>query len=260
MYRVALLGLMLAAGSADAQENPFLKAPAEVDNALRARIWEFFDLHVKGQFRKAEELVAEDTKDFFYTHNKPQYVGFEITKIEYSDHFTKAKATVLCEQYVVIPGFTDKPMKVPTPSTWKLENGNWYWYVDPEALRMTPWGKMTAGPALPGAKPSPAVSTAMLDNVTVDMVLKQVKVDKDTLDLVAGTIGQVKIVNTAPGNLEIMVRSAPEGIEAKLEKGNLATNEKTVLNLRAGRNASGGEVTLQVEPTGQLIPIKIAIK
>ena len=58
---------------------------------MRARIQEFFDLHVKTQYRKAEELVAEDTKDYFYTHDKPTYLSCEITKIDYSENFTKAE-------------------------------------------------------------------------------------------------------------------------------------------------------------------------
>ena len=47
----------------------------------------------------------------------------------------------------MLPGFMGKPMKVPVPSTWKLVDGTWYWYVDPESLRMTPFGKMTPGAA-----------------------------------------------------------------------------------------------------------------
>src|SRR5215472_12205106 len=122
MLRTCLLALFAAClfGQGD---DPFNRPPADVDQALRARIQEFYQLHVKGDFRHAEELVAEDTKDFYYSHNKPKYLSAEISRIEYSDRFTKAKATVLCEQYVMLPGFTDKPIKVPTPSTWKLIDG-----------------------------------------------------------------------------------------------------------------------------------------
>src|SRR4051794_40974187 len=87
--------------------DPFApKAPAAVDEALRARIQEFFDLHIKKQYRKAEELVAEDTKDYFYTHDKPTYISCEISKIDYTDHFTKASSVVTCLRYIRIPGFT----------------------------------------------------------------------------------------------------------------------------------------------------------
>ena len=260
MFRIAFLALIAALAGANAQENPFIKPPADVDTALRARIWEFFDDHVKGQFRKAEELVAEDTKDFFYTHNKPQYLGFEISRIEYSDHFTKAKATVVCEQFVAMPGFTDKPMKVPTPSTWKIENGKWVWYVDQDALRNSPWGKMTPGPGVTPGKQAAPPSPALIQSVTPEQVLSQVKADKDSLEVVSGTSGQVSIANTAPGNMEIKVMSAPEGIDARLDKTSLGPGEKAVLTLKPGRDPKPGVVTLQAEPTGQLISIKVTTK
>src|ERR1044072_328350 len=114
MFRFAVIGLWTAL--AFAQNEPFKpKPPVEVDAALKARVLEVFDLHVKGQFRKAEEMVAEDTKDFFYKGNKPKYLGCELSKIDYSDIFTKANAVMVCEMYIMMPGFADRPMKVPTP-------------------------------------------------------------------------------------------------------------------------------------------------
>ena len=58
----------------------------------------------------------------------------------------------------MLPGFMGKPMKVPVPSTWKLVDGTWYWYVDPESLRMTPFGKLnpgSPGESAPRPQPSP---------------------------------------------------------------------------------------------------------
>src|SRR6187401_2055965 len=116
MLRQLYLGILATALYGQAPADLFHKPPAGVDEALRARINEFYRHHVKQQFRQAEALVAEDTKDFFYSHNKPQYLSFEISRIEYSKDFTKAKATIIGEQYIMMPGFTDKPMKIPQPS------------------------------------------------------------------------------------------------------------------------------------------------
>ena len=123
MHRFALLALCVA--SAFAQPNdPFKpKPPAEVDAALRARLQEFFDLHVKGQFRKAEELVAEESKDYFYTHNKPKYLSCEFTRIDYLEHFTKANALMLCEQYIMVPGFSQTSHEGAHPQ--HVETGAW---------------------------------------------------------------------------------------------------------------------------------------
>src|SRR6516164_2005091 len=146
MVRPLALFVCSAYCFAQAPADLFNKPPADVDRALRARISEFYQDHVDGKFRQADSLVAEETKDFYFASNKPKYLSFEIQRIDYSEGFTRAKATVLCEQYVMIPGFTDKPMKVPTPSTWKLVDGEWYWYIDPDSLNETPFGKMKAGP------------------------------------------------------------------------------------------------------------------
>src|SRR6185503_11638050 len=98
MLRLAFFALLTPAIYAQNPADLFNKPPADVDQALRARITEFYQYHVKQQFRQAEALVAEDTKEFFYTHNKPQYLSFEIARIEYSENFTRAKATMLTEQ------------------------------------------------------------------------------------------------------------------------------------------------------------------
>src|SRR5260221_234676 len=113
MLRSALF-FFFAAGLFAQADDPFNRPPADVDQALRARIQEFYQFQVKGDFRRAEALVAEDTKDFYYSANKTKYLSTEISRIQYSDNFTRAKATILCEQYVMIPGFSDKPIKVPT--------------------------------------------------------------------------------------------------------------------------------------------------
>src|ERR1017187_551902 len=123
MHRFAWFALSAAIAFGQ-PNNPFQpKPPAKVDAALRARV-----------------------KDFFYSGNKPKYLTFEISRIDYSADFTRAKVLVMCEQYIMMPGFSEHPMKVPTPSTWKLENGKWDWYVDQDGPYMPPAGKMTSGP------------------------------------------------------------------------------------------------------------------
>src|ERR1035441_8683970 len=105
MHRFAVLALFAVFAFAQPNEPFKPRPPAAVDAALRARVQEVFDLHVKGQFRKAGELVAEDTKGFFYERNKPKYVSCEFSSIDYSENFTKAKAVMTCEQYIMVPGF-----------------------------------------------------------------------------------------------------------------------------------------------------------
>jgi hypothetical protein len=256
MHRFALFALFAA--TAFAQPNdPFKpKPPADVDAALRARVQEFYDLHIKGQFRKAEALVAEDTKDFFYTGNKPKYLSCDLSRIDYSENFTQAKALMVCEMYIMMPGFTDHPMKVPTPSAWKLIDGKWYWWVDQDALLNTPWGRMSPGPfPTTGAAPPPSLASLP----TADSLFKQIQLDKNSVRLKAGESAEVTISNGAPGLTSLTLPAALPGVEAKLDKALLQAGGKAVLTLRAAKGAKSGVLNVQVEQTMQLLPIQITI-
>jgi hypothetical protein len=256
MFRFILLAIFATGSFAQNAVDPFNKPPANVDQALRARIAEFYDLHVRGEFRKAEALVADDTKDIYYSTNKTKYLSFAIDRIDYSDNFTRAKATVLCEQNIMLPGFMGKPMKVPIPSTWKLVDDTWYWYVDPDSLRMTPFGKMNPGATREPASPSiPAIPTTV-----PDFIYQQVKADKASVALKAGESGQVTITNSAPGAMNISLTGSVPGVEVKLDRAVLKTGEKAVLTVRAGDNAKSGVLSIQVEQTNQVIPIQVAIR
>jgi hypothetical protein len=257
MHRFAWFALFAALAFGQSNDPFKPKPPADVDAALRARVQEFFNLHVKGQFRKAEELVAEDTQDFFYTHNKPKYLSFEISRVDYSANFTKANVVVVCEQYIMMPGIADHPMKVPTPSTWKLENGKWYWYVDQEGPYMTPAGRMSPG-AFPASGAAPPPSLASIPT-SADFLYKQIQLDKTAVSLRVGETAEVIIANGAPGPVVLSVPAALPGLEAKLDKGTLPGGGKATLTLRAAKGAKSGVLKVQVEPLMQLLPLQITI-
>ncbi len=257
MHRFALFAMFAAFGFAQPNDPSMPKPPADVDAALRARVLEFFDLHVAAQFRKAEELVAEDTKDYFYARSKPKYLSCEFSKIDYSENFTKANAVMVCEQYIMMPGFADKPMKMPIRSTWKVENGKWMWFVDQDALRNTPWGRMTPGASPPaGAAPPPS-----LPNIptSADFLFKQIQLDKGAVRLKPGESAQVIISNAAPGVMSLLLPASLLGVEAKLDKSALPAGGKATLTLRAAKGAKSGVLNVQVEQTMQLLPIQITV-
>ena len=258
MRTIALLAVL--AGAALAQETAadlFNKPPADVDRALRARIDEFYQDHVKGEFRKAEALVAEDTKDYFYSGNKPHYLSFEVVSIKYSDDFHKAEALVKAEQRVLLPGFDGQPMKFPIPSFWKLENGEWYWYVDKSRMNDSPFGHMTPGPYPDQAgKPNglPAIATS------VQQFYSMVKVDKNEVKLAPGASTEVTISNSSPGPVTLAARAATPGIEVHIDQPEVKANDRAVLTIHAGKGAASGSVMVRVQPTGQIITIKTTIE
>src|SRR5580658_6041018 len=69
---VVLLSLVSAAACAQKpaptapQPPAAFKAPPEVEQALRARVTEFFQFHVEGNFRAAYGMIAEDTKEYYF--------------------------------------------------------------------------------------------------------------------------------------------------------------------------------------------------
>jgi hypothetical protein len=257
-----LFALVASCLSAQAPADLFQKAPPAVDEALRARITKFFQLHVDAKFRQAEALVAEDSKDFFYSANKPKYLGFEIKNIVYTDDFTKAKAVVVAQMVVMAPGFLDKPVPVPIPSRWKLENGDWFWYIDQDELNTTPFGKMKAGDKASGngtgaslpAIPGPEEAARMLAGVKAEPEEAELKVKKP------GT-AEFTIVNTMPGNVTLALDELHfPGFTAALDTTELAPGAKAHVTVewKPGYYAAKFlEARVRVSPTNQLLRLKV---
>jgi hypothetical protein len=256
MHRTLIFASLASAAFAQNPADLFNRAPADVDQALRARITEFFHFHVTGDYRKAEELVAEDTKDYFYANNKPHYISFEIGKIDYSDGYTKAKALVTVKMAVMLPGFNGKVMDIPSPSYWKLIDGKWYWYLDTTMRNTGPMGVMKPGPssASAGAPAVPVVAASM------EELFAQVKADKAAVELKAGSPDQIVITNGMVGPISLTVQSKIEGVEAAFDHTEIKPGEKATLTVKAEDGAKAGVLTVRVQQTGQTIPIQVVLK
>lgn len=260
MYRFIALSLLtgLCFAQAPAADPP----PSATDEALRARIRDFYQLHVDGKFRQAEALVAEESKDAYYQAPKTQYLKFEIKNITWSENFTRAKAVVACTGLVVALGFADKPRELPITSTWKLENGNWYWYLDPDTVITTPFGKSRSKPPAPGDVAAVS-STSKISIPTPDQmkfIFTQLKADKEMVTLKAGQSAEVTLTNTAAGPMSIALQGAIVGVDVKLDRLDLKAGEKAVLSMRAKDGAQSGTLSIQVEQTNQIIPIRVNIE
>jgi hypothetical protein len=253
MFRLALLAALAAASFAQDRANPAPKPPADVDQALRERITEFYKYHVSEEYRKAEKLVAEDSQDTYYVSSKPRYLSFEIKTIEYADNFTKAKVSVLCEQYFHTPIFAGKPMKSPSTSTWKLENGKWVWYVDKDELAKGAFGKM----ANAGSKAEPGAVAPQNIPTSLDYVLGKVKLDKDTLVVKPNATEQVTITNNAPVSVSLVVQMKLPGYEIAFDKTDLKTGEKAVVTVKTNDNPHTGELQFLVNPLGEILSVTV---
>lgn len=111
-------------GCASAQ-SLFDQAPPSVDAALRERVRLFYQAQVAGKLEEAAKYVAEDSKDLFAKPRGP-VKKFEVTGVTWSDGFTQAK--VAAELDVAHP----QGLLFPEGSFWKLEKGQWVWWIPAE--------------------------------------------------------------------------------------------------------------------------------
>ena len=253
------MGLFWRPARAQTPADYFDKAPPDVDDALRARINGFYQAHVDKKFRQADPYVAEDTKDFYYEANKPAYISFHIDKILYSDNFTKAKAIVTCKMHVVV-GFIDQVAMVPTPSTWKLENGQWCWYVDQKAGR-----DRHSGTGRRKASFARSTLPAMAGAPDVQSLWKNVQADRPSVQLSAKEASSDAVTISSKMAVELRL-DAPSvaGLDITLDRTNLKPGEqaKVTFHSEPQENATPirARVIVHVMPTNQAIPIIVAIK
>lgn len=246
-------------------QNPaelFDKAPPAIDAELRSRIMFFFQAHIDAKPRLADQVVAEESKDFFFAANKPKYLSCEIIKITYKDDFTKANAVVACETFIMMPGFEGKPMKFAAASLWKVIDGKWYWYVEDLKERPTPFGIMKATGSPAGAPAEANPLAALSKGPTVASLRSAVKANKDTIDLKKGGSGEVQITNNLPGQVNLELRDpALKGLTVTLDRPVLRGGESAVLKVTADaafRAPEGGvKLVVEVQPLAQQITVDL---
>jgi hypothetical protein len=251
-------------GSA-AQSGP--QAPPESEQALRARAAKFFQAHVDGKYRLAEQVVAEDSKDIYYAAQKPRYLKFEISRISYSENFTKATVVANCEREIATK-FGVYTLNVPQESYWKVENGEWCWYVDTSVIR-TPFGDTIPRPQGEPNGPPRTGESALRKGPSVDDVLRSmsqsVKADKTEVRLSAqAPSGEVMVSNSMKGAVKLKV-SDPKvpGLTVKVETEQIGPQQssRVLFQFKPQANPPAGpvKVNVQVEPGGQIIPIQVLI-
>ena len=279
MYRFPILALLGAAAFAQsstppqeplpAGRTPVEKpagppAPADVDQALRTRVNEFYTLLKTQQYRKAEGWVAEDTKDYYYAGVKPNIKAFELVGIEYSENFTHAKVTVKCTEPVMIAGFPPSDITLNIPTLWKIEDGKWSAYEDQKKIN-NPGGlqnKIESAISQVNAAASSAPPSSMPKEMPKDpaFALGKITVEKNEVKLPPGATEKIKIVNSANGPFSVELGYPLTGIEAKLDHSDLAQGDTAVLTLTAGPQPQGGFFYLRVMPTGEAFKIKVDVK
>jgi len=286
MYRITPLFLLAAAAFAQPVPPPptegpkqvappqppapiFEKAPAEVDDALRSRIFEIFTLFKAKEYRPAESYIAEDTKDYYYAGQKPDLKTFELLSIQYFDNFTRAKAMSRVIEPVVVAGFPPGEITVTMPTLWKIEDGKWVLYEDKEkmgtagGMEKKIQAAVEAGTtAALGASAKAPSTGGMPKEPAKDPTFgfKKVQADKTEIEVAPDDTEKVTISNGAAGAMTLELGYHLNDIETKLDRTELLSGEKAVLTFQAGKQPQTGIFYLRIMPTDEYIAIRVKVK
>ncbi len=277
MNKLRLCLFLAACSLALGQDNSdlFEKAPPPIDEALRARVTQFYSAYVAGKYREAYNLVAEDAQDAFMASPKQQYHSCEILKILYSENFTKASVVESCKGDWRFHG-TVTPITIPLTSNWKVINDQWFWYLVKPTVMATPFspsGYVKLSPDQPDSANAakPAVPSDMAAEAR--SILAQVSVDKTDVRLHAyeSSKDEIHIRNGMQGTISFYFDNLPiPGFKIKPEKTTLNANEETVIVFEyrlddamitcgecAKKPKEAATADLHIEPTRQRIPITV---
>jgi hypothetical protein len=245
----------------------FEKAPPDVDQALRARVKEFYQHHIDGTYRKAEKMVAEESQDYFYQVQKQRYESCEFVRITYKEEFTRAVVTMACKGKWNING-NEMAVSMPLSSSWRRDNGGeWFWHHVPPQKLPTPFGDMDHQAANLGKTPEGSGGLQIPSDMKAagELLLKQVKVDKQDILLKSYEKSEDRIVvtNGSGGSVKLTFEyeAVVPGFKAEFDKKEIGPGETATLKLSIDPKDRVAKPSLIarifVEPLMQQFQVKI---
>jgi hypothetical protein len=191
-YAAALcLASFVTAQTTKAPEKSAEAQQAEL--AVREQAKKFYDLLVAGKARAAEALVCEASKDEYYSMDKRNPRSAEVRAVTVSDDLKSAVAVVWVEDEFPL-GFGKKLVKMPLPSDWKVEGGQWCYYMPPNTEELeTPFGKIKLKAQEKGASGESQGELAPIP-VSPEKLSRMVSFSKHDLALPFGADGKDEIV------------------------------------------------------------------
>lgn len=272
MKTLAFSGLLLISSFAvfAQKPEPAENAPPAVDEALRARVNQFYGAFIAGKFKEAYLLVADDSQDKFFEIDKSQYKSCEIIKINYEDKFTKATVITSCKSEWNWHGVVT-PTTFPLTSTWEVIDGQWFWHYMKPTIMPTPFSPTGFIPVPPDT--TEARASLALNNIpgAAKNILAKVGISKSSAQLIGNQESHdlIHVRNDMPGEVTLSLeKPSIPGLNIGLAKTKLEAHEQTeilfdwtpeyaaaVKGLRARAS-----VRLHVEPTNQVFPINIVFE
>ena len=292
-HRIAAL-MMLAAGMACAQLPtdlvPEASAPADVTKALRDRVTQFFNFHMGTVNRRAIDLVAEETKDYYFSAQKMILKDFKIDSVDLSKDYTQAIVKLHATRPWDVQG---QAVTVDTAmvTNWKVEEGKWVWYVDWKMQAPTPMGmsdflgvkaptKDPAGELLfelnPDGTPKIPEDFSSIEKLQAQTqkILNQSGVDKTETILTYGVASTDQFVfrNGLNGDVLLELGGSPEqvkGLKVSLEKANLGAQQSGIIKVTYNPPPEAAKefwqeqtftVNLFLQPFAKVFPLTIRVR
>jgi hypothetical protein len=202
--------------------------------------------------------VCEASKDAYYSSPKMKPLGAEVSKVMLQQDGKSARVVTLVENEYAIPFAQQKSVrKMPAVTFWKLENGQWCYYLEPPAPKPPPGGLIP--PSMNGPTPMGGVGVADLPKL-----VHSVTTSKQQFDIPAGADGkdEMVITNGLNGAVKLVFgcRKIP-GLECKSDKeviGYAQQAKATVEFKFSGTKLPQGlKATLWVEPFHHLMQFPI---
>ncbi len=266
--RIALfvLPLIVWQQAAWAQAGP--QAPPDIDKALRDRATQFIQYHVTGEYRKAMDMVAEETKDAYFAQGKMKLKSFKLDSVQYlNPEFTKARVTMTVVRDWQVRMQSNEAI-IPMVTDWIIEDGKWVWTFDIKDRWLTPMGPSSIEPPKrnsDGTVELPKNFSQEVIAARARALLEQSGVDKRVVSLEAGkpSSDRVMFTNAAQGPVELSLAGIPEipGFTAKLDKEELPTGAIAFLTLSYDSEESHPPFVMQLvtQPFNQGYSIQVIL-
>ncbi len=240
---------------------PAGKAPPDVEEALKTRALQFYKLLEEGKFRQAESLVAEQSRDLFYAMSKARVRDAQFQSVAFSDDFHSADVVVLC--VLITPRMAGLDLHVPTPSKWKLIDGQWYLLIKP--VTTTPFGPMRWD------DPSKSPTTAQLptERPTLESIVTgsyEVTPQALTFPRDQGLVSRTVMVrNNLPGAIQVEVENPNLPglgvvVPSKVVPAKGQAEFRLNYNPETGKLIGAKDLILVLQPLGQIARVKLTFE
>lgn len=248
--------LLLATSTSLVADQP---APNPSEAALRARVKQFYQMIVDKHYREAEQIVAPESRDYYYDNEKPRITDFDIQAISWEEGHQKANVTLVSNFKLRTPR-GEYSTKLPYVTHWEFKDGEWWWFFEKESIRPSAFGPMRVNPEL-AKKSGINISEMIAKGPKPAQFAVTVKADQTAIRMSdASEPKRVTLSSTFPGTVKLSARVlSGTGFDVELKAGELAVNGKTelVVTRREGQPFQAGHIAVLVNPTSQLLDIGV---